>query len=753
MKRALLLLIILMTGTLRDLQAQDILFPAKSNNQWGFIDKTGTWIIPPEFSEALEFTEGLAPVKSYSTWGYIDSKGKWIIEPQFELAVPFNEGVAAVVFNNRWGFIDHQGNFTIEPIFHKASSFSEGLALVSIGEGYFFITHKGDQVGKEVFDHALPFAEGMASIIVNSEKGYIDNNGNLTFKHQYESAAPYSEGRAQVRKNGKWGFIDRNGNTIIPLEYASSGHFSEGYAAVAKKSKWGYIDKRGTLRIKAEFDQANPFSFGYASVKSKGEYGIIDKNSNWILDPGYEFIGQAGRSESLREVLIKKIQMSFSEWSIKGEFEKTDEYIDRLSPDNQKLAMKEISDSIINDYGESAIDFEHAELGYYDADNEGFNIFIPGALPSKIKVPISEALWFKENWRNGQFGEAKFMLAGESLIISDYIFTISKKNYTYSLEEHEGYLYNYASISWEEEISVPEISWNVGVQDELTKVVPGASDVDSNIPVGNFQNRNTFALIIGNEDYNSFQSGLNDEIDVSFAVIDAEVFSKYANRTLGIPLENITLIRNGTAGQIKQALAKMNSIAKAYEGNAEFIFYYAGHGLPDEKTGKPYLIPVDVNGSDLSFAISLDDALNTLTEYDHKRVTVFLDACFTGGARNQALIASRGVKIKPKSAYVKGNLVVFSASSGNQSAFSYEAKGHGMFTYFLLKKLQESGGNVTYGELANYIQEKVRKNAIIYNNKEQDPEMIVSPALEDSWEQFKLNMPYRPELEEAMMNR
>ena len=76
-----------------------------------------------------------------------------------------------------------------------------------------------------------------------------------------------------------------------------------------------------------------------------------------------------------------------------------------------------------------------------------------------------------------------------------------------------------------------------------------------------------------------------------------------------------------------------------------------------------------------------------------------------------------------------------------------------MFTYFLLKKLQETGGNVTYVELANYIQDNVRKSAIIFNSNEQDPELMVSPSLEDVWESFKINRSYQPEYAEAMINR
>jgi uncharacterized caspase-like protein len=242
--------------------------------------------------------------------------------------------------------------------------------------------------------------------------------------------------------------------------------------------------------------------------------------------------------------------------------------------------------------------------------------------------------------------------------------------------------------------------------------------------------------VIGNEDYSSFQVGLESNTDVDFAENDARIFTEYLRKTLGLPDENITLLINATAGQIKQALAKMTALAKAYDGEAEFIFYYAGHGLPDEKTGDPYLMPVDVAPSDLAYAVSLQDVYEKFTNYESGKVAIFLDACFSGGARNEALLASRGIRIRPKSPFVMGNLIVFSASRGDQTAYAYTDERHGMFTYHLLKKMQETKGMVSFGELAEYLEKEVNRRSLLVNNREQEPVIKVSPILEYTWRDF-----------------
>jgi hypothetical protein len=265
------------------------------------------------------------------------------------------------------------------------------------------------------------------------------------------------------------------------------------------------------------------------------------------------------------------------------------------------------------------------------------------------------------------------------------------------------------------------------------------SDVDINIPVNNWKKPYSFALIIGNEDYSSFQTGLGSEVNVAYAENDARIIKEYAIKTLGIQEENIILIINSRAVEMSRAITKMNLFAKNSNGKAEIIVYYAGHGFPEENTHEPYLMPVDVNSSDLQFAVKLNDLYRKMTEYPVQKVTIFLDACFSGGGRDEGLVAARGVKIKPKETSLSGNLAVFTSSSGDQSSLSYKDKAHGMFTYFLLKKLQETKGRASYKELADYISEQVSLNSIRINNREQNPQTNISPEAQNVWETWNFS--------------
>lgn len=314
---------------------------------------------------------------------------------------------------------------------------------------------------------------------------------------------------------------------------------------------------------------------------------------------------------------------------------------------------------------------------------------------------------------------------------------LSKGNlYTYS--QYNDFFKQNLSNTKEDVIVKEKIVYvNVG-NDNLKYEFSRKSDVDV-ISAKNSQKPNRFALIIGNEDYSSHQIEMNSEINVDFARNDASAFKDYAENIFGVPSSNIVFLLDATTGQMNQAISKINLIAKNTKGVAEIFVYYAGHGLPDENTKEPYLMPVDVNGKNAKDGIKLKDVYAKLTEFPSKNVTVLIDACFSGGARNQGLVAARGVKVKPKDDLLNGNIVVFTASSGEQSALQYKEKQHGMFTYYFLKKIQETKGDVNYKDLSEYIKDNISLQSVLVNDKEQTPHVIISNSLIDTWGNLKVN--------------
>jgi len=258
------------------------------------------------------------------------------------------------------------------------------------------------------------------------------------------------------------------------------------------------------------------------------------------------------------------------------------------------------------------------------------------------------------------------------------------------------------------------------------------SDVDKNIPSIGKTYSNRIALIIGNEDYSQ---SVNSQINVPYAVRDAQVFKEYAVSTLGIAENNIFQYTNATAGVMKREIDRISKLASKLGAGTEVVFYYAGHGFPDEKTKIPYLIPVDVSSSNLMDAVSLKSLYAALGSTGASKITVFLDACFSGGGREQGMLAARGIRIVPEQQQCIGNMVVFSASKGDQVALPYHEQRHGLFTYFMLKKLQDTKGSLTYKDMFDYLKKSVGIESVRLS-LEQDPVVNYNPSLVSKWEKW-----------------
>lgn len=264
------------------------------------------------------------------------------------------------------------------------------------------------------------------------------------------------------------------------------------------------------------------------------------------------------------------------------------------------------------------------------------------------------------------------------------------------------------------------------------KLLPYNCFVDVDIPISTSQNTNSIVLIIANEDY-------QDMPNVPYALNDGNIFKEYCINTLGIPSERVLYLFNGTINKMKRKISLLGDMAKALGKDARIIFYYTGHGVPDVNTKNAYLMPVDGYEEDVTTGYKLDDLYQQLGLLPVKSITVFLDACFSGVNRNdEALAQHKGARLVAKSGMPTGNMVVFAASQGNQTAFVNDKEQHGLFTYYLLKKLQDSKGDVTLDDLANYLTTEVNLSALSFLHKKQEPSIIASPLVQNQWQNWKL---------------
>ena len=172
------------------------------------------------------------------------------------------------------------------------------------------------------------------------------------------------------------------------------------------------------------------------------------------------------------------------------------------------------------------------------------------------------------------------------------------------------------------------------------------------------------------------------------------------------------------------------------------IVYYAGHGVPDIKNrNKAYILPTDVRGTNPKRGIALDAFYEKLGNFNFNQTSVFLDACFSGVNRdNEGVIEGlRVVEIEAEEATTLGNgsMVVFSAAQGNETAQGFPEQGHGLFTYYLLKAMQDTYGGISFGELSDQLKTNVSKQALdLKMHKKQTPMTIPSESASYGWREM-----------------
>lgn len=460
---------------------------------------------------------------------------------------------------------------------------------------------------------------------------------------------------------------------------------------------------------------------------------IIEADWSNIQDQRIPFVKKIPQIKSsftyfAQERIMKEIET----WQKKKEYETSAQWQARVTEANRAKQVQEFTERAKQEYIAKYTKGADAEalacnVGYYDADYGIFPITDETFGTFYASVPQAEAENFKNNFSSVKI-TPEFGIKDDHIGVIAATFTLGDNVYR-SAE-------NFGNAGADKDIAInlPPLQINISGESSQPTVptVKIDNSIDLQIPQTTASNTNTFAVIIGNENYTQVAK-------VPYANNDAKVFAEYCKKTLGLPEKNVKVYTDATFGTILEAINNISAIATAYKGDLNVIFYYAGHGVPNESTGDAYLLPVDASGRQTEACYPLDRLYGELGGMQARSVVAFIDACFSGSERGNGMLASaRGVAIKAKDAQARGNMVVFTAATGDQTAYPYNEKGHGMFTYFLLKKLQETKGEATLGEIGSYVSEQVARQSVVVNGKSQTPTITAAGTLTDTWESVSL---------------
>lgn len=254
------------------------------------------------------------------------------------------------------------------------------------------------------------------------------------------------------------------------------------------------------------------------------------------------------------------------------------------------------------------------------------------------------------------------------------------------------------------------------------------SDIDELPAAKSKQNSHAYAIVIGIEQYRQKLTRAD------FAISDAKLVSEYLTKVMGYPEENVVLLTNDKALQSDLTKYIERWLRNNVEKDSTVFIYYSGHGAPNPNTGDAYLVPYDGDPSFITeTGYSLKRMYNALSKLQAKEIIVALDSCFSGaGGRSVIAKGARPLVMNLQSdTALPKNMTVLSASSGDQISSTYDEKGHGLFTYFMLKGIKnedvvKSDGFIRVDDLFSYLKPQVERISRKQYNNEQTPQLITS---------------------------
>ena len=227
----------------------------KGEELWGYIDRTGEFVIPPTFASSpnsyvYPFSDGLAMIEVKGRFGYIDKTGKWAIAPQFLDGTSFADGMARVVMEGPCSYNPEGGCGFANPVFPGAEPRGTYDPLGEARDRYppckFTFTDRAGRVLFQRFDDARDFSEGLAPIRVGDSWGFIDRIGTIAVLPRFDGAEAFHESLAKIKMKDLYGYADKSGAIVIPPQFADADNFSDGLAPVTDGTgRHWYIGRHG----------------------------------------------------------------------------------------------------------------------------------------------------------------------------------------------------------------------------------------------------------------------------------------------------------------------------------------------------------------------------------------------------------------------------------------------------------------------------------------------------------------------------
>lgn len=246
-----------------------------------------------------------------------------------------------------------------------------------------------------------------------------------------------------------------------------------------------------------------------------------------------------------------------------------------------------------------------------------------------------------------------------------------------------------------------------------------ADDVDQiPAPVSGFQRPHTYLVSIGIGSYRDSQI-----LPRKHASLDAETVANYFQSLGGVPSSNIRLLQDWKALRPDVDEALLDWLPPHMTKDAVVIVYFAGQAMVTQ-AGDVLLVPYEGSPTATTRLYPLKDLESALSRLKAKQAILLFDGMVS------KLHSDPKAKVSaPRWELSGGNTIRLIGGEGFAKGLEDDKHRHGLFTYYFLRGLRGEAdtnrdGEVTLGEIAGYVRQKVAWAAKSQFNSDQHPQIL-----------------------------
>lgn len=260
------------------------------NRKYGAIDKSGRYIVQPEYDKLFPFYNGFATFRQGDKFGILDSTGTVVLPPTYDSIGNNSEGFTQFWSNGKMGFVNNEGDIVIRPIYTSGEAIINGMAPVHIN------TSLGEKAG--VIDNKGKFI--VRPVYFNTYRSWKKTDPPIVFLYDKETEHhAFVNHYGEVVELGDLDVSEFITDSLLIVSY----DYDDGYN---RESMYGIIDIHGKIIKPIEYDHIGSFQY-----KPSVKYIVLSKYNGLSREYGPWSIVDINFSPIVPERIANKITNNY----------------------------------------------------------------------------------------------------------------------------------------------------------------------------------------------------------------------------------------------------------------------------------------------------------------------------------------------------------------------------------------------------------------------------------------------------------